>query len=264
MNRFLQLTLASLALAAFGSSAFAQVTIDQNKALAGGVTAGDTAGFPVVIHQPGSYKLTSNLVVPSGQSGIVVVAEGVTLDLNGFAVIGAGKCVRLEANKVVTCASLQGVGIDVQGQGTFVRNGGIRGFETGLRSFGGAGAEKLQLASNGVGISAAVGAAKYPATWTDILITLSQSTGLQVQGGVYKLSGINSSRNGSIGVHINGADSVLIENSVVADNYSFGIANPSGNAKILAVRGSQVIKNSSGLAQYQVEYLTDLGGNQFQ
>lgn len=41
-------------------------------------------------------------------------------------------------------------------------------------------------------------------------------------------------------------------------------ANPTGNANILAVRGSQVIKSSGGLPQYQVGHLTNLGGNQFQ
>jgi hypothetical protein len=36
------------------------ILIDQNKALAGNVTPGDTPGFPVIISQPGSYRLDSN------------------------------------------------------------------------------------------------------------------------------------------------------------------------------------------------------------
>ena len=33
------------------------VLIDQSRALAGNVTPGDTAGFPITISQPGSYRL---------------------------------------------------------------------------------------------------------------------------------------------------------------------------------------------------------------
>jgi hypothetical protein len=62
------------------------ILIDQNKALAGNVTPGDTANFPVTISQPGSYRLSSNLTVPSGQSGIVITVPNVTIDLNGFGI----------------------------------------------------------------------------------------------------------------------------------------------------------------------------------
>ena len=34
------------------------IEINQHRALAGGVTAGDTAGFPVTLSQRGSYRLT--------------------------------------------------------------------------------------------------------------------------------------------------------------------------------------------------------------
>ena len=53
--------------AARGDSAFDALAvdgvtlIDQNKALAGSVTPGDTPGFPVTISQPGSYRLSGNL-----------------------------------------------------------------------------------------------------------------------------------------------------------------------------------------------------------
>ena len=44
------------------------VLIDQNHALAGNVTPGDTPGFPVTISQPGSYRLTGNLIVPDANT----------------------------------------------------------------------------------------------------------------------------------------------------------------------------------------------------
>lgn len=60
------------------------------RALAGGVSGGviilDQPGFPVSILNPGSYRLTSNLEVPSeNTTAIEVLVSDVTIDLNGFA-----------------------------------------------------------------------------------------------------------------------------------------------------------------------------------
>jgi hypothetical protein len=67
-----------------------EILITQAKALAGGVTTGDTKGFPVTLSKPGLYKLASGLAVPAGKSGIQVTASFVTIDLNGFALQGGG------------------------------------------------------------------------------------------------------------------------------------------------------------------------------
>lgn len=67
------------------------ILIDQNKALAGNVTPGDTAGYPVIISQPGSYRLSGNLTVPDGAlAAVQITANDVTLDLNGFTIRGSG------------------------------------------------------------------------------------------------------------------------------------------------------------------------------
>lgn len=44
-----------------------------------------TAGFPLTLNQPGSYYLTGNINV-SGGNVIVIAADDITLDLNGFAI----------------------------------------------------------------------------------------------------------------------------------------------------------------------------------
>lgn len=64
------------------------VLINQSRALAGNVTSGDAPGFPVTITKPGSYRLSGNLTVPAGTDGIVIAADEVTLDLNGFLMSG--------------------------------------------------------------------------------------------------------------------------------------------------------------------------------
>src|SRR5438477_1054895 len=67
--------------------------IDQNRALAGNVTPGDTPGFPVTISQSGSYRLSGSLTVPDmNTTAIQITADNVTLDLNGFSIIGPVAC----------------------------------------------------------------------------------------------------------------------------------------------------------------------------
>ena len=47
-------------------------------------------GFPYVISQPGSYKLTGNLTVPVNNNGIQINSSFVTVDLNGFNIASLG------------------------------------------------------------------------------------------------------------------------------------------------------------------------------
>ncbi len=52
---------------------------------------GTLGRFPYVISQPGSYKLSSNLTnIPANTDAIQIVTDDVTLDLNGFSIIGPG------------------------------------------------------------------------------------------------------------------------------------------------------------------------------
>jgi parallel beta-helix repeat protein len=84
------------------------ILIDQANAVAGNVTPLDAPGFPVTINRPGSYRLSSNLDVQSGVSGIAIVVSDVTIDLNGFTVRAIGG---------------QGIsGIHIAPAGTAVRN----------------------------------------------------------------------------------------------------------------------------------------------
>lgn len=136
MNRFtvtrLQRALLAAALLASASGALAQATINHNKALAGNVTPGDAPGYPITISRPGHYKLVGNLSVPVGSDGIVITANDVTLDLNGFTVAGAGSCSRDNSTRVVSCSGGGHKGIAVSGSGGTLRNGTVRGFGWGI------------------------------------------------------------------------------------------------------------------------------------
>ncbi len=83
--------------------------------------------FPVVISKSGSYRLTSNLVVPDGVDGIDINARDVTLDLNGFTVRGPQTCTGGGAGLKCSGAS-GGSGIAATKRNVTVRNGNVQGF----------------------------------------------------------------------------------------------------------------------------------------
>jgi len=91
------------------------IEINQPKALAGSITAGDNPGFPVFITQPGSYRLTSDLDPPDDVDGINIMSPNVTLDLNGFSIFGGGEMGSSD-------------GIVFSDANIEIRNGTVRGF----------------------------------------------------------------------------------------------------------------------------------------
>jgi hypothetical protein len=107
------------------------IEINQTRALAGNVTPGDTPGFPVTLSRPGSYRLTGNLATSSRNiSAIVVTADDVAVDLNGFTI-----ACTLSTTGIIPVACQpglgqggQGVGFDMESRGrTSVKNGVVRG-----------------------------------------------------------------------------------------------------------------------------------------
>ncbi len=100
------------------------VLINQSNALAGNVTPGDAPGFPITISTPGSYRLSSRLTAPKSTPGIVITANNVSLDLNGFLLVGN---------------ALGGEGISGISAGTktriSIRHGFVAGFSFGINLF---------------------------------------------------------------------------------------------------------------------------------
>jgi hypothetical protein len=100
--------------AASSANAAGEILITHAKALAGNVTAGDAAGYPVTISIPGTFQLASNLFVPAGKIGISIGAPNVTIDLNGNALQGS---------------NVAWYGIIGGGKGLTVTNGTINNFK---------------------------------------------------------------------------------------------------------------------------------------
>jgi hypothetical protein len=172
------------------------VLIDQTHALAGNITPGDAPGFPVTISQPGSYRLTGNLTVPDANTtAIVITADYVDLDLNGFGIIGPVLC---NSSPAVCPASTQGIGIE-SGNGqtpgpkaTRIFNGSVHGMgSSGLQLLGeGSTVEKVAADSNAAG-------------------------GMIVNGNVFESVG---DLNGSFGIF-----AIIVRDSSAHDNHGIGI-----------------------------------------
>ncbi len=115
---FVILAMALVPFCAFGVDG--TVLINQSTVMAAG-------GFPYRITQPGSYRLSGNLSVPDANTtAISIDSDSVTLDLNGFAIIGPTVC---NAFPPVTCSPTgSGVGIgSFSHTNVTVMNGTVRG-----------------------------------------------------------------------------------------------------------------------------------------
>jgi hypothetical protein len=230
-------------LAAISSSLYAVdgvVLIDQNRAMAGNITPGDLPGFPVTISLPGSYRLSGNVTVPDTVTNAIhIAADHVTLDLNGFSIIGPNVCTPNPTTCTVTGG---GVGIHagdfnvgtIAPRGVRVLNGTVRGMGFhGVRMQGeGTFVERVNTHSNG-GPGIVVGG-----TVIDSAVVMNGGTGiiaLTVRGSIAeqnRLGGIfvrasglaignQSSFNGGDGMN---ATKATIGNNTVTNNQGFGIS----------------------------------------
>lgn len=112
------------------------VLINQNTIINGlpGCPGPNPGGFPIVICQPGSYRLSGNLTVPANTDGIAINSDNVTLDLNGFSITGPETCTGLP---VTSCTAANGNGILTEKDDVTVRNGSVTGFFVGVNLDGG-------------------------------------------------------------------------------------------------------------------------------
>jgi hypothetical protein len=226
------------------------VLIDQARALAGSVTPGDTPGFPVTISVAGSYRLSGNLTVPDADTtAISVTSDNVSIDLNGFAILGPVTCT---GNPISCTPTGTGNGINVEGlpRTIGIRNGEIRGMGSAGISCGSSGAvvnvSDMRVLQNGwVGIIVANGMV------TGSSVTTNGTTGIAVSG-TGTVIGNHVSHNGTNGIQVN--------NGLVSQNTSS--ANGSVGLRLtltVGYWGNALTANNAGGAQ--VHLGVDLGNN---
>lgn len=193
-----------LAALAASSAAFASDGVLQiNTTCVGfGCFPGDNGGLPVTITAPGSYQLTSSLSTASlNQNLIVVSADDVSIDLNGFAIRGP-----------VTCTGTTAV---CSGQSSLATNG------QGIRAVG---VERLTVHNGRIvgvgGIGIALDATAGAATLYELTVAENGRAGISIQRGL--VHDVSSVLNGGDGIATFFGD-VLVRDSVVLGNGNFGL-----------------------------------------
>lgn len=209
----------------FTTVANAQVLIDTAAVTAGGITAGDTPGFPATISASGSYKLTSSLSqLSTTLDGIDITANDVTLDLNGFTVIAGKVCNWASTGSSCPGSNTGQVLINISGSRVTVKNGNVRGSNgDGIDVTGD------QVVLDGVNVSNTGWRGIYssvshlPPTIANSSVTLSGGSGfLSFAGG--QVGGVV--RNSTFSNNYSGMqlDQGLIENVVASYNVAYGIS----------------------------------------
>lgn len=181
------------------------------------------ASFPIVIATPGSYRLTSNLDVsalpnPQNVTAISITASDVTLDLGGFAIIGAANCTASGSPTTVAC-SVTGTGEGVLGSAgannVTVRNGTVRGMGRAGIDLPGANilVDGIHAYSEG-GVGVLIGSG----TVARCTVKLCHLSGIVASQG--SISGNTSSYNGTEGIAV---PSGSVTNNVAQSNGNNGI-----------------------------------------
>jgi len=196
------IVLASTALAIRAFAVDGVTLIDQ-------ATVTGAGGFPYVISQSGSYRLSGNLTTVN-MGAIVIETSNVTLDLNGFT-ISCGQCT-------------SHTGITATGTGATIRNGTVTGFggSSGMGIlFWGSGVirakvDHVAVTQNGSYGIYATGSAEVMVTNSDV--SGNASVGISCPSGTLMVIDSKVSDNGLDGIEINAG--MVTSSSIVGNGNS--------------------------------------------
>jgi hypothetical protein len=220
MRKLLSSAIGVVMLAGTASAVDGVLEINQTCAVNTGCFSTDSAGFPIEIIEAGSYRLTGNLLVPPNTTGIVVNAQAVTVDLNGFRILGGGGAVSSD-------------GIHVLSAHAEIRNGTLQNFSR-----------------HGLFVDAAFMGNASVARVINVRAVYNVSTGITVQAPGSVIDRCTTANNEFLGISVSGAGTIVI-NSVARDNGDFGINLvawiPPGSPQLGAIGwGSNIATNNNG------------------
>jgi hypothetical protein len=250
------------------------VLIDQKAAASGKVTSKDTPGFPVTLSDPGSYRLNGNLVVPDGATtAIEITADNVTLDLNGFSIIGPNTC----TPSPTQCAISGGAGIGVVAVGASgnpspsnvrVFNGTVQGMGGhGIRLLGAGNVVERVFASSNGGPGIVVGDGSVIDSYAHLNAAGAAIIGQIVRGSIAtnNITGIavrpgglafGNTANSNDGIGISASEATVVNNT----------ANANGGTGIDAlcpavVSGNTTVGNGTNIATAVITSVCVLSNN---
>jgi hypothetical protein len=197
------------------------VLINQST-ITNGLTGCPTGGhFPILICQSGSYRLSGNLTVPDAVTDAIdITADNVTIDLNGFSVLGPTVCSGSSGNQFTSCSPVNrgasGNGIISNNANIVVMNGQVKG-----------------MGFNGIALSGT------KSRVLNVQATSNFNNGIFVaESSLVSASTVTS--NGGSGIFAFGLNVVLTGN-IVSLNFGFGI--------LTEFAGALISGNSVGVTQ---------------
>jgi len=181
--------------------------------------------FPIVISTPGSYRLKKNITVPDeNTTAIQITVSNVTLDLNGFSIIGPTVC---SGNPTVTsCTPVgSGTGIQATANNVTILNGMITGMGNIGIAMGQGRIEGVTVSNNGLdGLNGAI-----YSSISRVVATNNGRIGIGT-GAFCNISNSVSSGNKDRG--IGAADGSSVSGNVVVNNGGDGIWTNSDSSVI--------------------------------
>jgi len=228
---------AMLALATSATAVDGTIEINQAKVMAAG-------GFPYVISTAStSYRLTGSLTVPSGKDGIDVNAAHITIDLNGFSIVGPGS------------SSATPIGVNATGQkGITVQNGTLTGFGYGAAvGFFGI-VKNVHADANANGIQGGNNTVIEGCTANNS--TTSSTTGFGIYcAAACTITGNTTNGNPFAGIQCAGNGCVISGNTAIA-NDGFGIECL---GSVCLISGNTIANDGTGINAHDAT--TGYGGN---
>lgn len=217
------------------------VEINQDCAVNTGCLTGDTAGFPVTISTPGSYRLGENLTSTNQNTTFIEIStSGVTLDLNGFGLFGAVACHNTDSD--ISCVPSGGTGNGIHVlYGTTphylhnitIKNGVIQGMgNNGVNCLGFCRLQNLSVAQSG---NSGIVFATRPGLVEDCMVQLSNMDGIDAAGTIRDSQSFWNGNDGIVagygsiasGNYVQGNfdDGIVCQDCVLTDNLTIGSYN---------------------------------------
>jgi len=169
------------------------------------------SSVPFTIADPGSYYVTTNLVGVSGSSAITISNNNVTLDLNGFALLGVP-------------GSLYAVAFANSQTNVIVRNGTMNGWRIGVHETSG-NSRNVVLENLAIFASGSDGILfDSAADIRDCLCSSNVAIGISVTGG--RVMGCTANFNRNSGIEMNAGG--LVQNCWSGYNGNYGIETSGG------------------------------------
>jgi parallel beta-helix repeat protein len=224
---------AMLAWAASAGAVDGTIEINDAKVIAAG-------GYPYKITASGSYRLTSKLKPPASTDGIDVSASNVTIDLNGFAIIGPGS------------SAITPVGISAGGANEVtVENGTVTGFGIGVELGNFGIVKNVHADVNGSGIQTGFDGLVEDCTANNCTLAIEPAINC---GGASTISGNTANGDADIGIACAGNGCVISGNTANADGVGIDC---SGSGCLIS--GNVVFNNGTGIEANDTS--TGIGGN---